>query len=328
MNLPELTERTVCHFRDNADTFGMNGELVRASHLLNPDDFAHRYFLVTDGDSTLRLKLAKGDEQKTRLRQWQEVQPILEEHYRAPRLLGWVELPGTDYAGLLFKNIEGVRPDFRKPSILLEEVMYVMDNLHNDEELAERLAGAQDRKCLADSFVDTWVRPLQDRLRVVEGKTPFFVSPDDVRWMQEEVANLGTSVRASSEFMRFATMPIHGNLTPRAILVTRDDNWYIVNWSRLALGDPAIDYACLLWPLFTHGGLKAPGQSFPIPSHDPGFARRLALCLRALSLEGVVSVLADHVECETAPADYKDTIQASKRQEYEENLADYRRRFC
>ena len=327
MNETELTERIASHFRKHADEFGMKGERVQTCSLPNSQDFAPITFLISDSLSAAYLILAKDADQKKQLLKWKKCHPILEECYRAPRILQWIDLNKTDYSGLLLQNIDGIHPDFRKPSLLLEEVIYVMDNLHNDEELAEKLSGMEERRCLADSFIETWVEPFQSRLHVIENSPSCYISAEYLSWMRQEVENLDSAVRASPEFMRFATKPIHGNLGAGEIVVNRDENWFIMNWARFGLGDPAIDYACLLWPLFTDGSLKAPGQNFPIPSHDAGFSRRLSLCLRARSLGEVVNGLAKTAKCENNPEHMESDLLAMQ-QDHENNMSDYRRRFC
>ena len=56
--------------------------------------------------------------------------------YHAPRILGWIDLPGSDHAGLLFQYIDGYAWDVRRQPELIDDIAALLPELHRDRELA------------------------------------------------------------------------------------------------------------------------------------------------------------------------------------------------
>jgi hypothetical protein len=64
--------------------------------------------------------------------------------------------------------------------------------------------------------------------------------------------------------------------------------WFVVDWDDLALGDPAVEFAVLLWPIVDQGGKWS---EFSIPDVENGFRKRIEVCLRAQLLDEVIEHL-------------------------------------
>jgi hypothetical protein len=133
MTSAELTERLVGYFRGCAGTFGLDAEALTAERVLNWGGFVAHSFRVGDGRRSLHVKLAAEQQD---LRRWLAVHDLLEQHYRAPRVLAWVDIPGTPLVGLVFEHIDGETWDTASRAGLLQDVKGLLDRLHADEQLA------------------------------------------------------------------------------------------------------------------------------------------------------------------------------------------------
>jgi aminoglycoside phosphotransferase (APT) family kinase protein len=89
----------------------------------------------------------------------------------------------------------------------------------------------------------------------------------------------------------------------------------LLDWDDLSIGDPALDFVILTWPL-----------RLETTRGDTAFRERCALYRRAQLLDSVIDPLADYIE---APHDLDqlDEVQAAKRLEHEESLKQYRRQY-
>jgi aminoglycoside phosphotransferase (APT) family kinase protein len=103
------------------------------------------------------------------------------------------------------------------------------------------------------------------------------------------------------------------------ILVTAKD-WFVVDWDDLAIGDPAVDFAVLLWPILREGG---EWRNFFRSGTEDGFVERIEICFRAQLLDEVIDPLADYIEARAVPSRRED-VRLVKRKRHEEALEKYR----
>jgi len=83
------------------------------------------------------------------MRRWLAVHERLEQQYRAPQILDWVDVPGTEHSGLLFEHIDGSTWDIDSRPDLMNEIASLLLNLHEDDELVRALGdpGRTYREC-------------------------------------------------------------------------------------------------------------------------------------------------------------------------------------
>src|SRR5512146_227721 len=138
-SLNALTHRVVKYFRKHAARYGLRPGSIEAHYILNWGGFVNASFRLTDGQTTYHLKLADDEESQEQLERWKYFSPVLTEKYHAPRLLDWVEIPRTPFAGLVFEFIPGQPADFAAHPGLLKPVLEVVTSLHADRALAAAL---------------------------------------------------------------------------------------------------------------------------------------------------------------------------------------------
>src|SRR6185295_11935539 len=114
MNVPELSEKLLHHLRTSGNAIGLVSSRTQVAYVLNWGGFVNASFSVTDGQKRLHLKLAKAGDDQSALRRWQSVHRRLEERYHAPRVIGWIDVAGTAYGGLVFEQIDGEICDARQ----------------------------------------------------------------------------------------------------------------------------------------------------------------------------------------------------------------------
>ena len=85
-------------------------QLIRARHVLNWGGFVNHSFSIIAGAATYHLKISDDQDSVDGLRQWYELRHVLEDRFRAPAVIEWVELGEIGFAGLLMKHVEGRAP--------------------------------------------------------------------------------------------------------------------------------------------------------------------------------------------------------------------------
>ena len=93
--------------------------------------------------------------------------------------------------------------------------------------------------------------------------------------------------------------------------------WYVIDWDNLTLGDRALDYSILLWPLVRDG--SAHWSDFGVPVGDPGFSERMEFYERVNLLDEVIDSLADYVEADVSP-EHAESVRETKRALHLESL--------
>jgi len=318
--LDRLTEKVVGYFRRRAANYGLLAGAVEARYILNWGGFVNASFTVTDGHTTYHLKLADEDYVLDGLRRWRSLRELLEERYHAPPMLDWVRLRGTGFEGPLFEHIQGQPGDLAARPALLREVLDLLRRLHSDAELAAALAENGAPTC-AEYFLGLYIDRFDEDLLIVAPDLPPFVSLETLDWMMGETRELEGLVRERAAFQQSAGAPVHGDLWLSNILVSQNEQWTIIDWDDLALGDPALEYAILLGPLWQDGGRPVEELASLLPP-DAALHERFGLCLRAYLLDQVIDTLADWVEADFAP-EHKAFVQREKENRHKTALTLY-----
>lgn len=223
--------------------------------------------------------------------------------YGAPRLLQSTTLAG--HTALVFEVIDGVTMPASDVLPCLPKLLDVTRRLHHDPELP---AGLGQPVSSAESFHQVWV----ERLDADLGLLAEHVTPELHAWMTAQVGVL-TGLTQSEPFTSLNSGPIHGDLWHENIMMSRGD-FRILDWEDLALGDPVVDDALLLYE--AHGAdLEA--WAAARPPADPHEAARFQVALRAIMLDSVIDVLADAVETEDPK------VATAKRFQHEAALAQF-----
>jgi thiamine kinase-like enzyme len=296
---------------------------VRVKHVLNWGGFVNHSFSVDDGAAHYHLKITHHTDSIRRLQNWLELHDVLEERYRAPELIRWIEFPEIRFAGLLFQHVEGKITTFVGNPMLVHQLIELAGRLHEDESLQCHLNTREPAKTYLDHFVETYIERFTADLEAIRGDRPQFISSALLSWMEKETDRLHNAAGLVPAFQGPALAPVHGDLNEGNVLVAQND-WFVVDWDDLALGDPAIDYAVLLWPMVWEGEMW---RDFVPKGVGDELGVRVDVCLRAQLLDEVIDPLADYVEAHAVPSKLT-TTQLAKRERHEEALGRYRDVWC
>ena len=320
--LDELTPRVVDWFRMHARQFGLNPASIEARYILNWGGYVNASFHITDGSNSYHLKLTDEDWSLALLEKWRDVHAFLSARYHAPRMLDWVEIPSTGFAGPVFEQIQGKPADLPAQPQILQGVMDLVARLHADEELVETLGkGEEPPQTYGDYFISVYIERFDEDLQSVAGDLPPFVSLDLLDWMMGETRKLEGMARELPAFHQPALSPTHGDLWASNILVTGDADFTIIDWDDLSLGDPALEYGILLGP-FWRSGLRSMSELEQLLPAGEALRERFRVCLRAFLLDQVIDTLADWVESTFAP-EHQEQVRAQKETRHRESLALY-----
>lgn len=316
--LSELAEAVRSAFAARiGDSSGVEVEAV-----LNWGGFVNRSFRITTPTGQYHLKLASDAAVKSQLRQWWSLRELLEQRYRAPRTLAWMDIEGSGYSGLLFDRIHGEVPDAWSAH-MLQIMSDLLDRLHNDPDLGVELrqTGARAFSC-ADVYSATFHRRFVEDLRGITTARPSFISESRLDWMQEEVRAIEVQVNGSGVFDELASSPTHGDLWLNNVLVTGARHLYLLDWDDLGLGDPAMDWAMLYGPTRSDPRpvmLRRPNLDAVL---DVLAVKRLPIWGRATLLDWIIDPVADWVEAEAEP-EHGSTIRTSAEIVHERALNQY-----
>ncbi len=295
--------------------------LVRVSRVLNWGNFTIQSFHVTDGSRALHVKLTRTAEQDG-IRRWMHVHQTLTANYHAPRVLAWLDLPGTDYGGIVFENIQGSTWNPTEQPEWAEPLAATLARLHADRALANLLPET------AYTYRDCWNLRYREQfeqdLAVIRDAPPPFLAPAVFSWMERESQLVVNLPQTDSGFDPPARSPCHWDVWGSNVLLADQGDFFLLDWDDLALGDPALDCASLLWPIVSEG--VHPWQRFlPDASRDPQFSARMELHVRALTLDYTIDVLADWVECDVP--EWMDEVRLRKQSDHLQFLDLYRARW-
>ena len=321
--LDTLILRIAAFFREHAGRYSLDPERIEVRYILNWGGFVNATFFVKDGRTTYHLKLADDPESQVSLRRWQHFSERLQQQYHAPRMLDWVKIPRTRFAGPIFEYIPGRAADYSARPEVFSGVLELVAHLHADGDLAAGLEALDGPpSTCADYFISVYIDRFDEDLLSVAGDLPPFVSLDLLSWMMGETRELEGIARDDPAFQLPASSPTHGDLWANNVLVTQDGRWYVIDWDDLALGDPALEYGIILGPQWRAGKMTAEEAAALLPSNDPALRRRFEICLRALLLDEVIDSLADWVESNFAP-DHQAEVRQVKESVHRSALARY-----
>lgn len=325
MDLNRFQSITKAHLTERASELGLDPDRLEVEYVLNWGGFVNRSFRVSDGRTALHLKLANGPEYRDGLRRFWELRPRMARRYRAPEPLAWIDVPGTEYAGVLSRWIDGAAP-VSLDGRLAEEVVATIRRLHADGELAALLAVPSPPIACADAYLRTYGDRFHADLALVDEARPPFVAPRVRDWMRGEAESIDAAVAASPAFREPADAPTHGDLWLNNLLVARDGAWHLLDWDDLALGDPALDWGMLFGPSRTDLRTAADRVLPPALASNAALRERLAIYARASLLDWIIDPLADWIDAGEAP-EHVAEVRAEKERIHRAALAAYLQRY-
>lgn len=273
----------------------------------------------------LHLKLAGDAQYRDGLRRFWELRPRMAQHYRAPEPLAWIEVPGTEYAGILSRWIDGAAPASMEGR-LAEEVVRTVSALHGDRELGALLPTSHPPATCADVYLQVYSERFVADLEFVAGGRPPFVSPQTLGWMRGQAEAVDAAVAAAPAFRDAADAPTHGDLWLNNLLVTPKGEWFLLDWDGLALGDPALDWGMLFGPALTDLRTAMDRALPPALTADAAVRERLALYARASLLDWIIDPLSDWIDAGESP-EHVVEVRAEKERIHRTALAAYRQRY-
>ena len=325
MNPQQLALLVKAHFERLAPRYGLHGRDVAVEYRYYGGSLHRRHFTISDGVTSYHLKLADAPDHLAKLRKWHSLGQMLDGNHRAPRVVDWIDVPGTDFSGLLCEHVHGRVWDAGTRPDLAPEAIDLVHRLHGDEELQKELLPFSPAGAYRDYFNGVWRRRIRRDLTMVEAQPPEFVSIETLRWMREESLVIERAVAGMEAFSASAASAVHGDLWRGNILVADDGRLRIIDWDDLALGDPALEFAVLLEPMMElnpDASLEDLLQRRP----DAGFIQRFEMCLRAQRLYAPIEAAAEYIEAE-ALEEGRDEVRAERKARYPEALRAYRRRY-
>lgn len=325
MDLARFQSITKEHLADRTPELGLDPARLEVEYVLNWGGFVNRSFRVTDGRSALHLKLAHEAPYLNGLRRFWDLRPRMSERYRAPEPLAWIDVPGTDYAGVLSRWVDGTPPAVLDAR-LAEEIVRTMGLLHQDRELAALLPAPPMPLTCADAYTRTYSNRFHADLAFVEQEPPPFVPAETVAWMRREAERVDAAVAAAPAFREAADAPTHGDLWLNNLLVTPGGEWFVLDWDDLGPGDPAMDWAMLFGP--SRADLRtAMDRTLPTAiTADSAVRERLALYARASLLDWIIDPLADWIDAGEAP-EHINQVRPEKERIHRAALDAYRQRY-
>jgi hypothetical protein len=318
MSDAELQQRVLDYFRSEAGRFRLDGGSLIAERVLNWGGFVSRSYRVGDGGRSVHVKLATD---QAEIRRWLSVHDRLEADDRAPKVLGWIDLPGTAYGGLVFDHIDGRNLDIVEHQHLLPGLWELLERLHDDAPLAKSLGDGPR------SYPRCWElryrEPFDEGLKALKASRPASVPDSRVSWMEQEARVVLALAARDDAFDGVARSPCHWDLWTNNVLVEEDGLWWVLDWDGLAVGDEAEDFATLVWPF-----VQSPSKDWRELigwEGDRSFAARMDLHLRAIGLDYLIDVLADWSGCEVP--EWRDEVQRQKEFEHHQFYDWYRSRW-
>ena len=314
----ELRRAVADHFRSHAEEFGLDPRGLVAERVLNRGGFGSHSYRVGDGGRSVHVKLANDPAE---MRRWFALGERLERDYRAPKILAWLDLPGTSWAGLVFEHLAGRTWNTAERPELLIELRELLGRLHADGPLADALGGGARsyRRCWELRYREQF----EEDLRTVRAARPPFVADARLTWMEDEARAVLAMADGCGAFEGFTRSPCHWDLWPDNVMVDADGRWWVLDWDGLAVGDEAEDLATLVWPFVRAGGRD--WRELIGGRTDGPFADRMDRHLRAITLDYVIDVLADWAECDVP--EWQDEVRRQKAAEHLEYYDWYRDRW-
>jgi hypothetical protein len=316
MNADTLRVLVTDYFASRAPSIGVDPDTLVVEYVLNWGGFVNYSYRIRDRRHAYHLKLSLSADGQAALRRWMTLAPLLE-RYHAPSILDWIDLGSA--AGPLFPCLPGNPPSLSHD--VVGELVPVLLQLNEDRGLAAALQPSHTITAHA-AYLATFHERFTADLRGIREARPPFVSEDLLQWLDDQVGTLSQLVASAAAFAEPLTRPVHGDLWLNNILWVDRDDWHLVDWDDLRIGDPAADLAMLLGPTADDPRpLKMLEQvDSLLPSSD---RERLSRLGRATLLDWVIDPLSDWIEAGAAP-EHEHAVRAEKERIHERALACYR----
>ncbi len=296
------------------ESLGIRGDM-RIRWLYNPGNFSNAHYRVSGDSGDLHVKLV---DDPTSMDHWYRLRGRLMRDYRAPEILARLSIPQAKLTAYVFPQLPGRAPDPALAGPVIREVGALLARLHSDDDLGAELPGdvtllssfqAGLLECLSEDLVAIRAHPEVSR----------HYDASTMAWLAAEAAALHEEARR-----RIPDEPVHSPIHSDpwiANLLVDGRDWRLLDWDGLRLGDPAGDWAMLLFDAWVHG---ADLEEFLPP--DPDLRDRVRLHLRAAGFDSIVDPLSDLTEM---PPDVPDAgaICAAKRHASQSALLRYRRLY-
>ncbi len=314
----ELRRHILSYFVSEAASFQLDAGSLQAERVLNWGGFGSCSYHVSDGERSIHVKLATNH---TDMRRWLAVHDVLEHDYHAPKVLAWVDLPGTAYGGLVFEHIAGHTWDTSQDPALLPDLRDLLERLHADNRLANELEDG------LRSYRDCWNlrygEQFEEDLKTIAASRPASVPDSRLSWMEAEACKVLGLASRNEAFDGVARSPCHWDLWPNNVMVEENGRWWALDWDSLAVGDEAEDFATLAWP-FVYSQNKE-WRDLLGEGRDKPFTNRMDLHLRAIGLDYLIDVLADWAECDVP--EWQEEVRRRKVAEHRQYYDWYRSRW-
>jgi hypothetical protein len=289
--------------------------------VLNWGGFVNQSFRLSDGRSAALLKLASSQENHAQLERWRRSARLLSERYRAPRMIGWIDLAGTASRGPVFEWLEGSTP-LRLDELPVPAVISLFEALHSDSELASLLrnTGESIASC-RESYRKCYHRRFVEDLEFIATAPPPFLQQARLEWMHSEALALEADVARSEAFAEAAGRPVHADLWLNNLLVGAAGAWWVVDWDGLGLGDPVMDWAMLFGP--SRGEIDGHFEAAEsLLALAPAARKRLRTYERASRLDWIIDPLSDWIQAASEPF-HGEAIRFANERVHREALAVY-----
>lgn len=305
----------------NFQSLGLDGSKLGVRYIYNPGGFVNQSYRVTDGETTIHIKLAR-TEKAHRLKQWASISEHLSIHYKAPRLIGEITeelIEGYTY-GLVFRFIEGKSlSSVSNSKPITENILHLLHQLHRDKEIEQMIRNDDQYEVqnklqedmqddlhdysYADAFKEEYINRFLEDLNIIRSKQHLlnFVTSDSINWFENEVVALEQLVRSTASFQQKALDVVHNDMNGENVLVDNDHDCWIIDWDDLTVrGDAAMDYSVLLWPKYNEQEWSY-WSELVLTLAGKELFERLQFYFRAKLLDDVIDVLADYIEAEEIP---------------------------
>lgn len=250
-------------------------------------------FEVLAAGRRLWVRVAADDAEDGALRTWGSMARLLTERHTGPPVLDVIEVAG--HTALVFPFLDAAVATRATLLGRYHDVKAVLDRLHDDRDLAERLGAPTTSAAV---YREVWIRRFDEDLRIIVDH----VTPDVHEYLRAEVQALADLVEGLDEVVHAA---MHGDPWHENLLLERDRIW-LLDWEDLRVGDPVVDHAILV--------MDTRGPAAELWPHG----RRYDVARRALLLDAAVDTAADWVQSAN-PA-----TRAWKERAFRQGLAAYR----
>jgi hypothetical protein len=124
---------------------------IQVNHVLNWGGFVNHSFSIADDSHRYHLKITDDPGHQVRLQIWRELHEALEQRYRTPKLLEWLDLSEIGFAGFLAEHVEGRTARFCDNLDLVKQIADLVEArvVPSKAEEVQRLKRRRHEKALA-----------------------------------------------------------------------------------------------------------------------------------------------------------------------------------